>query len=81
MPNELGYVQIDSHGPELLFRIIVEREECTFIALARVVAESMDFAVRLELVCADVSVALVPQLIASRAALSPRSRSAAGVPC
>jgi len=65
----------------LLFHIIVEREECTFIALARIVAESMDFAVRLELVCADASVALVPQLIASRAALSPRSRSAAGVPC
>jgi hypothetical protein len=53
VPDELGYVQIDPHGPELLFHIIVEREERTCIALARIVAESMDFAVRLELVCAD----------------------------
>jgi hypothetical protein len=62
VPNELGYVQIDPHGHELLFHIIVEREERTCIALARIVAESMDFAVRLELVCADASAALVPQL-------------------
>ena len=59
-PDEFGYAQIDPHGPELLFRIIVEREERTCIALARIVAESMDFAERLELVCADAGVALVP---------------------
>jgi hypothetical protein len=46
----------------LLFHIIVELEQRTCIALARIVAERMDFAVRLELVCADAGVALVPQL-------------------
>jgi DNA-binding transcriptional LysR family regulator len=68
-PDEFGYVQIDPHGAELLFHIIIEREERTCIALARIVAESMDFAVRLELVCADAGVALVPQLTV--AALRP----------
>jgi hypothetical protein len=70
VPDELGYVQIDPHGPELVFHVIVEREERTCIVLARIVAESMDFAVRLELVCADAGVALVPQLTV--AALPPQ---------
>jgi DNA replication protein DnaC len=32
--NELGYVQIDPRGAELLFRIMTEREERASIALA-----------------------------------------------
>jgi DNA replication protein DnaC len=32
--DELGYIQIDRHGAELLFQIITEREEKASIALA-----------------------------------------------
>jgi DNA replication protein DnaC len=32
--DELGYVQIDPRGAELLFPIITEREECASIAIA-----------------------------------------------
>jgi len=32
--DELGYVQIDRHGAELLFQIITEREERASIAIA-----------------------------------------------
>jgi len=32
--DELGYVQVDPRGAELLFQIITEREECASIGIA-----------------------------------------------
>jgi DNA replication protein DnaC len=32
--DELGYLQLDRRGAELLFQVLTEREECSAIAIA-----------------------------------------------